>query len=163
MLYKVFKCCKILSVSHEKFMFEALKEAKKAYAKKEAPIGAVAVQGERVIARAHNIREDLQDPTAHAEIICIQKASKKLGQWRLNKVTLYSTLEPCAMCAGAIIHARLKELVFGAYDPKAGACGSKLDLTKKGLLNHKFKVTAGVLEKECSDILKKFFNQLRSP
>ncbi len=142
-------------------MLEALKEAKKAFKKKEVPVGSVAVKDGKVIAKAHNIRETLTDPTAHAEIICIKKAARKVGGWRLSGVTIYSTLEPCAMCAGAIIHARVKELVFGAYDEKAGACGSKLDLTKEGLLNHKLKVSSGILEKECSGILKKFFGGLR--
>jgi len=142
-------------------MLEALKEAKKALKKEEVPVGAVAVKDGKIIARAHNIRETLTDPTAHAEIICVKKAAKKLGGWRLNGVTLYSTLEPCAMCAGAIIHARVKELVFGAYDEKAGACGSRLDLTKEGLLNHKLKVSGGILGEECSGILGSFFGKLR--
>lgn len=148
-------------LEHEHFMREALREARKAFRVDEVPVGAVAVSSGRVIARAHNKRETLTDPTAHAEILCIKKAAKKLGGWRLNKVTLYTTLEPCAMCAGAIIHARVKELIFGAYDEKAGACGSRLDLTKQGLLNHKFKVIGGVLEKESSQILKDFFKRLR--
>ena len=146
---------------HDKLMREALKEAQKAFELDEVPVGAVAALNGKVIARAHNKREALADPTAHAEIICVKKAAKKLGGWRLSDVILYSTLEPCAMCAGAIIHARVKELVYGADDPKAGACGSKLDITKQGLLNHKLKITKGVLEEECSGILKRFFVKLR--
>ena len=142
-------------------MREALREARKAFRLEEVPVGCVAVYDDKIIARAHNRRETLTDPTAHAEVLCIKRAAKKLGGWRLGKVSLYTTLEPCAMCAGAIIHSRVSELVFGAYDSKAGACGSRLDLTKEGLLNHKFKITSGVLEKECSEVLKRFFKVLR--
>ena len=148
-------------LENEKFMRAALGEAKKAFALDEVPVGAVAVSGSKIIARAHNKRETLTDPTAHAEILCIKKAAKKLGGWRLNEVALYSTLEPCAMCAGAIIHARINELVYGADDPKAGGCGGRIDLTKEGLFNHKLKITKGVLEKECSGMLKEFFERLR--
>ncbi len=147
--------------SHEKFMRAALSEARKAFGLKEVPVGAVAVVDGRIAARAHNRRETLSDPTAHAEILCIQMAAKKLGGWRLNRVTLYSTLEPCAMCAGAVVHARVGALVFGAADPKAGACGSVIDVTKEGLFNHRVRITRGVLEKECSGMLKKFFEGLR--
>ena len=146
----------------EKFMTEALKEAHKAFVLDEVPVGAVAVVDGKIVARAHNRRETLNDPTAHAEILCIQKASKKLGGWRLGNVSIYSTLEPCAMCAGALIHARVRELVYGADDPKAGACGSRLDLTKEGLLNHELKIRRGILKKECSEILKRFFKRLRN-
>jgi len=148
-------------LEREKFMKEALKEADKAFVLNEVPVGAVAVVDGKIIARAHNRREALIDPTAHAEVLCIKKASKKLGGWRLNRVEVYTTLEPCAMCAGALIHARVKELVYGADDPKAGACGSRLDLTKKGLLNHELKITRGVLKEECSEILKRFFKEIR--
>ena len=145
----------------EEFMLEALEEAKKAYRKKEVPVGAVAVLGDKIIARAHNEREDLADPTAHAEILCIKRASKKLGRWRLNDVTIYSTLEPCSMCAGAMVHARILRLVFGAKDPKAGACGSVLDIIDLNLLNHQVKVTSGILAEESEKILKDFFKYLR--
>jgi tRNA(adenine34) deaminase len=134
-------------------MSEALKEARKAAGLDEVPVGAVAVVSGKVIARGHNKRETLADPTAHAEILCIQRAAKKLGGWRLSKVSLYSTLEPCAMCFGAIVHARIRELVYGAFDPKEGAVRNQ---PKK-----KLSVTSGVLEKGCSDILKKFFKRLR--
>jgi len=143
-------------------MKEALKEARKAFVLDEVPVGAVAAIDDKIIVRAHNRRETLKDPTAHAEIRCIQKAAKKLGSWRLSGVTIYSTLEPCAMCAGAMIHARIKELVYGADDPKAGACGSVIDITKEGLFNHKLKIVGGVLEGECGEILKRFFKELRS-
>ena len=148
-------------MSDKKFMSEALKEAKKAYRKKEVPVGAVAVLEDKIIARAHNKREDLIDPTAHAEILCIKKAAKKLGGWRLNKVTIYSTLEPCSMCAGALVHARVDRLVYGADDPRAGACGSVLNIFGHKLLNHKVKVTKAVLKEECGGILKRFFKKLR--
>lgn len=146
---------------HKKFMREALKEAQKAFDKGEVPVGAVAVHEGKIIARAHNKRETTADPTAHAEILCIQKTAKKLGGWRLGKVTLYSTLEPCMMCAGAIIHARIKELVYGADDPKAGGCGGRVDLLEEGLFNHKLKIDKGVLTRECAGILRKFFVGLR--
>lgn len=145
----------------EEFMLEALEEAKNAYRKKEVPVGAVAVLGDKIIARAHNEREDLADPTAHAEILCIKRASKKLRRWRLNDVTLYSTLEPCSMCAGAMVHARIHRLVFGAKDLKAGACGSALDVIDLGLLNHRVKVSSGVLKDESEKILNDFFKNIR--
>ena len=147
---------------HKKFMREALKEARKAFDKGEVPVGAVAVHEGHIIARAHNKRELMVDPTAHAEILCIQKAAKKLGGWRLGNVTLYSTLEPCPMCTGAIIHARLKELVFGSPDPKAGGCGGRVDLLEEGLFNHTLTLIKGVLAKESSDIMKSFFLKLRN-
>lgn len=139
---------------HEKFMRKALKEAEKAFRLDEVPVGAVAVSGGRIIARAHNKRETLADPTAHAEILCIRKAAKKLGGWRLNRVVLYSTLEPCAMCFGAVVHSRIGELIYGADDPKIGAVGGK---SSRGL-----RIKKGVLKKECSGILKSFFRKLRN-
>ena len=140
----------------------ALAEAEKGFKKDEVPVGAVVVADGKVIARAHNLRESLVDPTAHAEILALKKAGKKLGGWRLNKATLYTTLEPCPMCAGAVVHSRAKELVYGADDPKAGACGSIMDVVSSGHLNHRVKVTSGILKKECSEILKKFFKKLRN-
>jgi len=142
-------------------MRAAIAEAEKGYRKDEVPVGAVVVADGRVIARAHNLRESLIDPTAHAEILAIKKAAKKLGGWRLNRATLYTTLEPCPMCAGAIVHSRIKEVVYGADDPKAGACGSIMDVVSSKHLNHKVIVTSGVLKKQCSVILKKFFKKLR--
>jgi len=148
-------------VFEEKFMRAALAEARKGSKKDEVPVGAVVVVDGRIIARAHNLRESLIDPTAHAEVLVIKKAAKKLGGWRLNKATLYTTLEPCPMCAGAIVHSRVRELVFGADDPKAGACGSIMNVVSSKHLNHRVKVVSGVLKKECSEILKEFFRKLR--
>jgi len=143
-------------------MSAALDEARKGFTKDEIPVGAVIVVDGKIIARAHNLRESLIDPTAHAEILCIKKAAKKLGGWRLSRATLYSTLEPCPMCAGAVVHSRVKELVYGADDPKAGACGSIMNIASSAHLNHRVKVTAGVLKAECSEILKEFFKKLRN-
>jgi len=142
-------------------MKEALKEAKKAYKKEEAPIGAVIVKDGVVIARAHNEKELKKDPTLHAEITAIRKACKKLGTWRLNGCDMYVTLEPCAMCAGAIIQARIDRLFIGTPDPKAGAVGSVVDLLGIQKFNHKVEVSYGLLEEECSNILKDFFRELR--
>ena len=143
-------------------MKTALAEAEKGFKMEEVPVGAVVVSDGKVIARAHNLRESLVDPTAHAEILALKKAGKKLGGWRLNSATLYTTLEPCPMCAGAVVHSRIKELVYGADDPKAGACGSIMNVVSSGHLNHKVKVVPGVMKKECSDILKRFFKKLRA-
>jgi tRNA(adenine34) deaminase len=140
----------------------ALAEAEKGFKKDEVPVGAVIVADGKVIARAHNLRESLVDPTAHAEILAIKKAGKKLGGWRLNEATLYTTLEPCPMCAGAVVHSRVKELVYGADDPKAGACGSIMNVVSSRHLNHRVKVISGIMKAECSEILRKFFKKLRS-
>ena len=145
----------------EQFMKEALKEAKKAYNKLEIPVGAVIVKDGKIIARAHNIKEEKQDTTKHAEIIAIQKASKKLETWRLNDCEMYVTLEPCAMCAGAIIQARLKKLYIGTMDTKTGACGSVLNLLKDFKFNHNVELETGVLKDDCEQILKSFFKELR--
>ena len=149
-------------MSHEKFMKMALAEAEKGFKKDEVPVGAVVVADGKVIARAHNLRESLVDPTAHAEILALKKAGRKLGGWRLNEATLYTTLEPCPMCAGAVVHSRIKELIYGADDPKAGACGSIMNVVSSGHLNHRVKVTSGIMKAECSEILRKFFRKLRS-
>ena len=148
-------------MSHEKFMKAALAEAEKGFKKDEVPVGAVVVAYGKIIARAHNLRESLVDPTAHAEILALKKAGKKLGGWRLNEATLFTTLEPCPMCAGAVVHSRIKELVYGADDPKAGACGSIMNVVSSGHLNHRVKVISGVMKAECSEILRKFFKKLR--
>jgi len=140
----------------------ALAEAEKGFKKDEVPVGAVVVADGKVIARAHNLRESLVDPTAHAEILALKKAGRKLGGWRLNEATLYTTLEPCPMCAGAVVHSRIKELIYGADDPKAGACGSIMNVVSSGHLNHRVKVTSGIMKAECSEILRKFFRKLRS-
>jgi tRNA(adenine34) deaminase len=145
----------------EKFMKEALKEAKKAYEKDEVPIGAVIVKDNKIISRVHNLRETKRQACAHAEILAIEKACKKLGAWRLEGCDLYVTLEPCAMCAGAIINSRIKNLYIGAMDEKGGAVGSKFNLLKDIKLNHKVAVTSGILKDECSNILKEFFKKLR--
>ncbi len=148
-------------MNHEIFMKTALKEAAKAFEKDECPIGAVAVKEGKIIARAHNSRENKNDPLGHAEISILQKVSKKLKKWRLSDVTLYVTLEPCLMCMGALLQARIPHLVFGTFDPKAGACGSLYDLSQDKRLNHRIAVTSGILVEECSQILKEFFKKLR--
>lgn len=135
-------------------------EAQRAAEKDEVPIGAVIVRGEEVIAAAHNMRETDKDPLAHAEIRAIQKAAEALNGWRLLDCTLYVTLEPCPMCAGAIINARIPRVVFGAYDKKAGAFGTLYDLSE-GKLNHKPEVLAGVLEEKCAAILSGYFRSKR--
>ncbi len=145
----------------EKFMKEALKEAQKAYDKLEIPVGAVIVKEGKIIARAHNIKEEKKDTTKHAEIIAIQKASKKLQNWRLADCEMYITLEPCSMCAGALIQSRIKKVYIGTADPKTGACGSVLNLLKDYTFNHKVEIETGILKDECENILKKFFKELR--
>lgn len=143
-------------------MNEALKEAKKAIKKGEVPIGAVIVSDNKIVARGHNLKESIADPTAHAEIIAIKKAAKRLKRWRLSNSTIYVTLEPCAMCMGALIQARVEKLVFGCFDPKAGAAGSLYDISNDKRLNHRIKVTTGVMAEECGEILKDFFKGLRN-
>ncbi|MBI5827060.1 MAG: nucleoside deaminase [Deltaproteobacteria bacterium] len=143
-------------------MQAALKEALKAGKKNEAPIGAVVVHKGAVVGRGHNKKESANDPLSHAEMVAIRAASKKMKAWRLSGTTLYVTLEPCLMCMGAIIQARIPRLVFAAYDPKAGACGSLYDISKDGRLNHTVSVTAGPCEAEASGLLKGFFSTLRS-
>ena len=145
----------------EFFMREALKEAKKAYNKLEIPVGAVIVKNGEIIARAHNIKEEKKDTTKHAEILAIQKASKKLETWRLNDCEMYVTLEPCPMCAGALIQSRIKKVYIGTMDEKTGACGSVLNLLEDFKFNHKVEVEKGILKEECEKILKEFFIKLR--
>jgi len=142
-------------------MMEALKEAYKAYGKDETPIGAVIVRDGKIIARGHNEKELTNDPTNHAEIAVIKEACAKLGTWRLNDCDLYVTLEPCTMCAGAIIQARIGRLFIGTVDPKAGAVGSVIDVMRVDAFNHKVEVTYGILQEECSKILRDFFKELR--
>jgi len=149
------------TVTHDDYMMMALKEAQKAYEIREVPVGAVIVHEGHIIAKAHNQRELLHDPTAHAEMIAITQASSHLQSWRLENVTMYVTLEPCAMCAGAMVLARIPELVFGARDPKAGAAGSVMNILRDERLNHRVTVTAGVLEQQCGAILRDFFVRLR--
>ena len=145
----------------EKFMKEALKEAKKAYEKLEVPVGAVIVKNGKIIARAHNLKETKKDTTKHAEILAIEKASKKLNAWRLLDCEMYITLEPCSMCAGAIINSRIKKIYIGALDEKTGAAGSVLNLFDYKF-NHKVEVEKGILQKECEKVLKDFFKELRN-
>ena len=138
----------------------ALKEAKKAYKIKEIPVGCIIVKDGKIIARGYNKRESLQDVTLHAEMIAIKKACKKLGSWRLEDCDMYVTLEPCPMCSGAIIQSRIKNLYFGAYDPKTGAAGSVLNLFDYSF-NHKVNVVGEIMIDECSKIIKDFFKELR--
>lgn len=145
----------------EKYMKEALKEAKKAYEKDEVPVGAVIVKDGKIIARAHNLKESKNDTTYHAEIVAIKKASKKLDAWRLENCEMYVTLEPCSMCAGALVQSRIKKIYIGAMDYKTGACGSKLNLLSDFEFNHKVEIETGVLKEECEEILKNFFKELR--
>jgi len=142
-------------------MQEALKEAEIACSRQEVPVGAVIVYQDKIIARAHNRKEELQDPTAHAEILAIQQATKHLRSWHLEDVTLYVTLEPCLMCAYAMLQARIKRLVFGAGDPKAGAAGSIINIVQDKRFNHQLEVKKGILEEECCLILQKFFQERR--
>lgn len=143
-------------------MRAALREARKAADADEVPVGAVIVHGGRIVGRAHNQRETLNDPTAHAEMIAITQAAEALGRWRLEGATLYVTLEPCLMCAGAIVNARLDRVVFGAPDPKAGACGSLYQVGLDTRLNHRFELVGGVLGEECAAVLQDFFSKKRS-
>ncbi|KAG6559366.1 tRNA-specific adenosine deaminase [Candidatus Rhabdochlamydia sp. W815] len=142
-------------------MQKALIEAKKAYRKQEVPVGAVLVLNDQIIARGHNQTEGKSDPTQHAEIICLQKASRKLKNWRLLQATLYSTLEPCSMCAGALLQARVARLVWGTPYKRCGANGSFVNLFSLKHPFHQIRITAGVLEQECSEIMIHFFKQRR--
>ena len=145
----------------EKFMKLAIKEAKKAEALDEVPIGAVLVIDNTVISRGHNVRETKKDPLGHAEIIAIKKASKKLDAWRLSDATLYVTIEPCLMCAGAIIQSRIKRVVFGAPDFKGGAFGSSINVLDSKNINHHPEIVSGVLKDSCSEIITNFFKKKR--
>jgi tRNA(adenine34) deaminase len=145
----------------ERFMRAALDEARAADEADEVPVGAVVVHQGRIIGRGHNQRQTLRDPTAHAEMLALTAAAQYLGDWRLTGCTLVVTLEPCTMCAGAIVLARIERLVFGVADPKAGACGSVYTITHGPRSNHQVAVTRGVLEDECSAILQKFFARQR--
>ena len=142
-------------------MREALKEASKAYKEDEIPVGCVIVKEGKIIARAHNRKVNKNNTLYHAELIAIDKASKKLDSWRLTGCEMYVTLEPCPMCAGALINSRMSKLYIGTKDPKAGACGSVLNLLSDYKFNHKVEVEYGILQKECEKILKEFFKELR--
>ena len=142
-------------------MREALKEARIAFDLGEVPVGCVIVRNGEIIARGHNLTETAKDPTVHAEMNALREAASKLGGWRLPGCTMYVTCEPCSMCAGAMVWARVEELYIGADDPKAGACGSVVNDAANPALNHEIKVHRGILKEECSDILKEFFRTLR--
>ncbi len=146
---------------HEKYMKAAMKQAQKAYELGEVPIGCVIVHEGKIIGRGYNKRNTDKNTLAHAEITAINKASKKIGDWRLEECTLYVTLEPCQMCAGAIIQARITEVVMGCMNPKAGCGGSILNILEMPEFNHQAKVVRGILEEACSQMLKKFFTELR--
>lgn len=146
----------------EHFMNLALTEAIKAYEDGEVPVGAVIAHKGKVIGRAHNLRETLNDPTAHAEMLAITQAAEAVEQWRLEDCTLYVTLEPCPMCAGAIVNSRIPRVVFGATDPKAGACGSLFNLVQDARLNHRVELEAGLKQQEASELLKSFFREARN-
>ncbi len=142
-------------------MREALREAQKAFLEDEVPVGAVVVYENKIIARGHNQIERLKDPTAHAEMIAITSAANYLGTKWLNEASLYVTIEPCSMCAGAMVLARIKNLYFGALDPKTGACGSVVNIANHKKLNHRIKITKGILAEDCSSLLKEFFKRKR--
>lgn len=146
---------------HQLYMSEAFKEAQKAFEEDEVPVGAVVVHQGRVIARGHNQVERLKDPTAHAEMLALTSAANYLDCKWLNEASLYVTIEPCSMCAGALVLARIKEVIFGACDPKTGACGSVVNIVNHKKLNHRIKVSSGVLKDECSSLLKEFFKKKR--
>ena len=142
-------------------MEEAIIEAKKAFELGEVPVGAVIVKDGEIVARAHNLTETSKDPTAHAEMLAIRKAAEALGGWRIKGCSMYVTLEPCSMCAGALVWSRMENLYIGARDPKAGACGSVFNIVESERLNHRVHVEYGLMENECSELLKSFFRELR--
>lgn len=148
-------------MGHEAFMEEALEEAKKAFAIGEVPIGAVVVKNGQLVAAGHNLKETLNDPTAHAEIIALRAAGNKLQSWRLEDADLYVTVEPCPMCMGAMLQARVRRVIFGTFDLKAGAAGSVVDLSANNRFNHRIEVIDGVLEEECRQLMHDFFQQRR--
>lgn len=145
----------------EKYMKQAIIQARKAYAKEETPIGCVIVHKDKIIARGYNKRNWKKNTLAHAEILAINKASRVTGDWRLEECTLYVTLEPCPMCAGAIVQARIPRVVIGSMNPKAGCAGSVMNLLQVPELNHQVEVSTGVMEEECSQLMSKFFQELR--
>lgn len=145
----------------EEWMLHALEEARSAWNLGEVPVGAIVVQEGEIVAKGHNLTQSRNDPTAHAEIVAIRRAAREIGHWRLLDCTLYVTLEPCAMCAGAIVLARIPRLVFATWDPKAGMCGSLDNLVQDPRLNHRVRMTAGVLAPESAGMLKEFFRERR--
>ena len=150
-----------LAIMDETFMAEALAEARRAGEEGEVPIGAVVACEGRIVGRGRNARERLRDPTAHAEILALQEAARTLGRWRLTGATMYATLEPCPMCAGALVNARVDRLVYGVADPKAGAVDTLFDLLRDARLNHRVQVASGVLAQECGALLRSFFRERR--
>ena len=150
-----------IQLDHPGYMREALREAQKAYDLGEVPIGAVVVHSGEIIGRGHNLREMLSDSSAHAEILAMREAARHLGDWRLNGCVLYSTVEPCPMCAGALVQFRVGTLVYGAADSKAGAVDSIMDVVREPRFNHRVEVMAGVLADECAGIIRNFFRELR--
>jgi tRNA(adenine34) deaminase len=151
----------LFSEEKYRFMYSALQEAEKAFEDNEVPVGAVVVFQNRIIGRGYNQVEKLNDPTAHAEMIALTAASFHLSTWRLSECDIYITLEPCVMCTGALLHSRVKNLYFGAFDPKFGACGSIYNIAEEGKYNHKIDVYSGIYENESKEILKKFFGNVR--
>ena len=145
-----------------RFMQEAIELARKALESEDVPVGALVVHGGRVIGRGYNQREKLQDPTAHAEMLALTAAAEHIGHWRLEDCTLYVTLEPCPMCAGALVQARVSRLVYGASDAKAGACGSLFTITEDPRLNHRVETIGGVLAEPCTELLRAFFQRRRA-
>ena len=145
----------------EKFMKEAIRQAKKAYALEEAPIGCVIVLDGKIIARGYNRRDSDKNTLAHAELNAIRKASRKLGDWRLDGCAMYVTLEPCPMCAGAIVQSRIQRVVMGCRNPKAGCAGSVMNLLQAPGLNHRAEIAEGIFEEECSELMRRFFRELR--
>jgi tRNA(adenine34) deaminase len=146
---------------HLQFMAEAIAEARRAEAEGEVPVGAVAVADDRIVGTGHNRPIGLSDPTAHAEILAIRAAASALKTYRLNAVSIYVTLEPCVMCVGAMLNARIARVVYGARDDKAGALGSVYDIGRDGMLNHRFEVVGGVMESECAELMRGFFRARR--
>ena len=150
-----------LMLSDKELMKMALEEARRAFDKDEVPVGAVAVANGKVVARAHNVREQTRDPLGHAEILLLNQLIGSQASWRLNEVSIYVTCEPCLMCAGALLQARIPRVVYGCRDPKAGACGSLYSVTEDERLNHRIETVGGILEDECSQILSEFFRRKR--
>ena len=148
-------------MKHTGYMQEAIAEAEKAYVIGEVPIGAVVVLNDEIIGRGHNLRETLKDSTAHAEIVAMREAAQRLGDWRLDGSTVYCTVEPCPMCAGAMLQFRVKTLIYGTQDLKAGAVDSIIDVLREPRFNHQVAVASGVLEEECKEIIQRFFRELR--
>jgi tRNA(adenine34) deaminase len=147
---------------HERWMRLAIEQAREAERKGEVPVGAVVVRADEVVATGHNLTHTGNDPSAHAEMVAIRRAAEATGHWRLLDCTLYVTLEPCTMCAGAIVLSRIPRLVFGAWDPKAGMCGSLENLVQEPRLNHRVELIGGVLAEECGDLLREFFRARRA-